>query len=199
MTRYGMAVDTRRCVACNMCATTCKVENNVPDTVWYNRAQTEGGDFIYTPAGTFYTYSCQHCDDPACVSVCPTGASMKREDGIVLIDVETCIGCKTCMTACPYPGVRTYIDGEPQYVLDFAVGDAQAPAHKANSVEKCTFCAHRVDRGEKPACVAACRYKARTFGDLDDPSSDISKLLASREYTQLEAEVDTGSCFFLLK
>ena len=152
------------------------------------------------PGGIFSAYELMQKRPGWKIAVLEAGNSLdKRKCPIDGDKIKSCIGCKTCMTACPYPGVRTYIDGEPQYVLDFAVGDAQAPAHKANSVEKCTFCAHRVDRGEKPACVAACRYKARTFGDLDDPSSDISKLLASREYTQLEAEVDTGSCFFLLK
>lgn len=125
---------------------------------------------------------------------------MKREeDGIVTIDWETCIGCKTCITACPYDGVRTYVDGEPSYFLDFAVGDASIPAHKANVVEKCTFCVHRVDRGERPACVDICRAMARFWGDLDDPGSDVSKLLAEREYDQLLAESGTGPNVYLLK
>lgn len=207
MTRYGVALDTVRCVACNACAVACKVENNLSEGMWWNRAHTDGGDYDWTPGGEYpnglymdcYTLSCQHCDNPSCVEVCPTGASQKREDGIVWIDQESCIGCKSCITACPYPGVRTYIDGEPEYILDFAVGDATLPAHKGNVVEKCTMCYQKVDRGEKPTCMGVCRFQARIWGDLDDPDSDISKALASREYTQLETEVDTGSNFYLLK
>ena len=207
MTKYAMAVDTTYCAACNTCATTCKVENNLPEGVWWNLAKTEGGDWMYTPSGEypdnlsleFYTYSCQHCDDAACVNVCPTGASVKREDGIVWIDYETCIGCKSCVTACPYDGVRTYIEEEPRFFLDFAMGDWGAQTHKQGVVEKCTFCAHRVDRGERPACVDVCPLQARYWGDLDDPESDISKLLASRKWEQLSAETDTGSNFYLLK
>lgn len=208
MTRYGMAVDTARCVGCNTCAMACKVENNVPDLVWWNRAKTEGGDFTYTPEGTypgdlhmmFYTWSCQHCDNPSCVEVCPTGASVKRDDGIVTVDWETCIGCKSCMTACPYDGVRTYIEPDgPVYTLDFAVGDSSVPAHKPGVVEKCTFCSQRIDRGEKPACVDVCRYTARFFGDLDDPSSEISQILESRDYDQMYVEEGTSPNFYLLK
>lgn len=208
MTKYGMVIDMRRCYGCNSCAMACKVENNVPDGIWWSKAKTVGGDVEDTPAGEepsdlsmrYFTYACQHCDEPACVDVCPTGASMKREeDGIVTIDWETCIGCKTCITACPYDGVRTYVDGEPSYFLDFAVGDASIPAHKANVVEKCTFCVHRVDRGERPACVDICRAMARFWGDLDDPGSDVSKLLAEREYDQLLAESGTGPNVYLLK
>lgn len=208
MTKYAMVIDMRRCFGCNRRAMACKVENNLPDGVWWNRAKTVGGETENTPAGIepgelsmkFFTYACQHCDEPACVKVCPTGASMKRkEDGIVVVDQEECIGCKTCIEACPYEGVRTYIDGEPQWFLDFPVGDAQAKQHKANTVEKCTFCAHRVDRGERPACVDICRVNARFWGDLDDPESDVSKLLKEREYEQLLDENGTGPNVYLLK
>ena len=189
MTKYGMVIDMRRCFGCKSCAVACKCENNVPDTVWWNTVKTVGGEVDDTPAGEspdqlsmhFFTYACQHCDEPACAEVCPTGATVKREDGIVTIDWEECIGCKSCITACPYEGVRTYVE-EPSYYLDFATGDADVPPHKAGVVEKCTFCAHRVDRGEEPACVYLCRARARHWGDLDDPESDVSKLLREREY-----------------
>ena len=97
-----------------------------------------------------------------------------EETGIVTVDAETCIGCKTCMQACPYE-VRVYNDGEPKYAMEFAVGFADAPQHVSNTVEKCTFCHHRSSEGLLPACVATCVTKARIFGDLNDPDSDISK------------------------
>lgn len=207
MTKYGMVIDQRRCFGCNSCAMACKAENNLPDNVWWNRSKTVGGESESTPAVTdsgelsmhFFTYACQHCDEPACVEVCPTGASVKREDGIVTVDYEACIGCKSCITACPYEGVRTYIDGDPSWFLEFPVGDVDAPVHKGNVVEKCTFCAHRVDRGERPACVDICRAHARFWGDLDDPESDVSKLLQEHEYEQLLTDYGTGPNVYLLK
>jgi molybdopterin-containing oxidoreductase family iron-sulfur binding subunit len=185
---------------------TCKVENNLSDGVWWTIARTEGGEHRYTPGGTypdgltirFYTFACQHCDTPSCVAVCPTGASAKREDGIVTVDSSVCIGCDSCITACPYEGVRTHID-EPTWPLDFATGDIEASTHRANTVEKCMFCAYRIDRNELPACVEICQAQARRFGDLDDPNSDVSKLLASREYDQMLPEQGTGPNVYFLK
>lgn len=208
MTRYGMAIDKNRCIGCNNCAMACKVENNLPNGVKWNQAVSVGGGEMYTPAGEypdnlemeFFTFSCQHCDNPACANVCPTGATEKREsDGIVTQDYEKCIGCQLCIEACPYTGVRTYNEKAPQYYLDFAVGDSAVSAHQEKVVEKCTFCVHRIDRNERPACVDLCRAIARYFGDLDDPDSDISKILATREYDQLIPEAGTGPCVFFLK
>jgi molybdopterin-containing oxidoreductase family iron-sulfur binding subunit len=162
---------------------------------------------MYTPAGEypdslsmgFYTLACQHCDAPSCLAVCPVEAIVKREDGIVIQDNEKCIGCKLCIEACPYEGVRSYIDGEPQFYLDFPAGDAEAMAHLPNVVEKCMLCAHRLDRGERPACVDLCRTMARFFGDLDDPDSEVSRAIASREYEQLLPEQGTGpNVYFLI-
>lgn len=206
MTRYGMAVDTTRCSACNACSMTCKVENNLPDGVWWNEGKTEGGEVRYTPAGeypnnlsmTYYTLACQHCSNPACVSVCSVDATYRDPDtGIVMQDNELCIGCKLCVEACPYQ-VRTYYDDEPTWALDFPVGDAEAPIHEKKSVTKCTFCVHRVNRDENPACVDICPAQARIFGDLDDPDSEVSQKLATREYKQLMEDQGTGPNVFLL-
>lgn len=207
MTRYGMAVDTNRCVACGNCGMACKVANNLPDGVRWNTPRTDGGDFIFCPGGTYpdklemtyFTLSCQHCSQPACLAACPTGATSQTEDGIVLVDQETCIGCKSCIQACPYEGVRVLNDENPTYLLDFAVGDYDAAAQVPNTVGKCTFCSHRLARGERPACADICRYGARYFGDLDDPDSDISKILKEREYDLLMEDQGTGPNFFYLK
>jgi molybdopterin-containing oxidoreductase family iron-sulfur binding subunit len=202
-----MVVDTTRCVSCNNCSIACKVENNLPDGVWWNKAVTVGGEEMYTPAGEypnnlsmkFYTYACQHCETPACVAVCPTESTHKRDDGIIYQDYESCIGCKLCLEACPYTGVRTFNETAPQYFLDFAVGDADVLPHQEKVVEKCTFCFHRIDRGERPACVDICRALARFFGDLDDPESEVSKLIASRPYYQLLTERGTGPSIYFLE
>ncbi|MCL1798520.1 MAG: 4Fe-4S dicluster domain-containing protein [Eggerthellaceae bacterium] len=201
-----MAIDKARCSGCNACSMTCKVENNVPDTVWWSRAVSVGGDYRYTPAGeyphglsmSFYTLACQHCGKPACVAVCPVdGATYRREDGIVMQDPELCIACRLCMQACPYD-VRSYVNGEPQYTLGFAVGDADVREHPGNSIEKCSFCYHRIDRGERPACVDICPAQARHFGDLDDPQSTLSQVLASRSFHQLLTERGTNPSVYLL-
>lgn len=208
MTKYAMAIDTKRCMGCNLCSMSCRVEHNLPNGVAYSRAVTEGGDYFRAAGGTypdavvmnFYTLGCQHCDDPACVSVCPTGAAYKREeDGLVLIDAEACIGCETCVSACPYENVRTLIPAEPAWPVDFKMGDWSVPDHKPSTMEKCTFCVERLDRGERPLCADLCSAVARYFGDLDDPESEISKILAVREYDQLLAEQGTGPNVYFLK
>ncbi|WP_315897629.1 4Fe-4S dicluster domain-containing protein [Xiamenia xianingshaonis] len=185
---------------------TCKVENNLSEGVWWNTARTEGGEYRYTPGGeypndlkmTFFTFACQHCDNPACVGACPTGASQKREDGIVIVDASICIGCDSCIAACPYEGVRTHLEN-PSWCFDFNMGDCAAPTHLANTVEKCTLCSHRIDRGELPACVEICQSQARYFGDLDDPESEVSKLIAERDYDLLLEDQGTGPNVYYLK
>lgn len=194
-----MAIDLNRCFGCQTCAIACKVANNLPKNLLYNRVLTVGGASMDCAAGQYpncelgyLPMQCQHCENPACVDVCPTGASQRREDGIVWIDGEMCIGCKSCMTACPYEGVRTYADGEPEYYLDMAVGEFDAPVHKDGIVEKCTFCYNLVDRGEVPACMQLCPGRARFWGDLDDPESEVSKYLASHEGHLLQEEDGTA-------
>ena len=204
--QYGMVIDLNKCMGCQTCATACKLANNLPSGTWWNTVYTEGGETIDTASGGYpdcklqhYPVSCQHCKNPSCLAVCPTGATYKDEEtGIVMIDEETCIGCKTCIEACPY-GVRVYNDGEPAYALDFAVGYPDAPAHLANTVEKCTLCANLIKQDQQPMCVQACVGSARYFGDLDDPDSEVSKLVASRESVQLLAEQGTDPSVYYLK
>ena len=199
MARYGMAIDTKRCVGCNACTTACKMANNVPDDIFWTRALTRGGDEVDTPTGTFpnlsmryYTVGCQHCENPACVKACPVGATYKDpETGIVRQDYDRCIGCRMCMAACPYTGVRSFNWQEPKNQMGFAIGDADAPKHQKHTVEKCTFCYQRTSKGETPACMDLCPARARHWGDLDDPNSEISQLIASRPYEQLLTERGT--------
>ncbi len=199
MTRYGMAIDLSRCIGCNTCAVACKVSNNLPKDVWWNVVHTEGRDFADTSKGTYggemqlswLPVNCMHCENAVCEEVCPTGATVKRDDGIVTVDEETCIGCKSCMEACPYD-VRRLIENEPEYYLELPIGDPAAKSHRGGTVEKCDFCAGRIDRGEKPACMELCPGRARYWGDLDDPESEVSQFLSGRNATVLLEEEGTS-------
>lgn len=204
--RYGMAIDLKGCIGCQTCAVACKTAHNLPKGLWRNRVCTEGGEALDTAGGEYpankmswHPVACQHCDDPACVAVCPVGATWKDEEtGIVHQDTSKCIGCKSCIGACPYEGVRTYIEDEPVYYIDFALGDSDEPEHLQGTVEKCTFCDGRIARGEIPACMELCIGRARFWGDLDDPSSDVAKLISEREYEQLLPDEGTGPSVYYL-
>lgn len=181
--RYGFAIDTKRCIGCHTCSTACRIENNLPNGVWWNRALTEGGSEMDTPAGEFpeatmsyLTVACQHCENPACVKVCPVGATYKDpETGVVRQDYDKCIGCRMCMAACPY-NARTFNWNEPVRATGAAYGDARVPERSRGVMEKCTLCKERTDEGEVPMCVHCCPGDARIFGDLDDPDSAVSRL-----------------------
>ncbi|MGI5950877.1 MAG: 4Fe-4S dicluster domain-containing protein [Brooklawnia sp.] len=205
--RLAMLIDTKRCFGCHTCAVACKTENNLPDGMWWNRVVTVGGDQMDTPSGTFpnlsmffITLACQHCDDPPCVPVCPTGATYKREsDGVVLVDYDKCIGCGACVQACPYDGVRTRNAEEMQYVTGFPVGDANVQQQQPLTVAKCTFCDHRLAKGQQPACIEVCPARARVFGDLNDPESEVSQLVETRETFTLRPEKGTNPSVIFLK
>lgn len=205
MARYGMAIDLTRCFGCHACEVACKVANNNPSELNYNTVYTVGGvgstDIVPYDTATgmypnlklsFMPVNCQHCSNPACAEVCPTGATQVDEKtGVVWVDEEICIGCDACIAACPYEGVRTHVSQEPAYYLDVVVGEADAPLHPGNTVEKCTFCRNLTARGEVPACMQLCPGRARVWGDLEDPESEISKLIASREYMRFHEEAGT--------
>lgn len=205
--RLGMVIDTKRCMGCDTCALACKAENNLPDDIWWNRVVTVGGPVADSPSGTFpnlsmwfLTVACQHCQDPPCVPVCPTGATYKRaEDGVVLVAYDVCIGCGACIQACPYDGVRTRNDRRLSYVNKFPVGGEDVQRQEPGTVSKCTFCVHRIDRGELPACIEVCPARARAFGDLDDPDSEVAQLVATRESVQLRPEMGTSPNVYFLR
>ncbi len=182
MTKLGMVINKSRCTGCRTCVLACKMQNNVPMGINWNRIDNDGA----RPDGCQGTYpdvtrnvypvACQHCESAPCVDNCPTGASYKDEMGRVLVNYDACIGCETCIQSCPY-GVRTMNEAEPVRDPDFNYGDWRVPVRPGNVVEKCTLCKERTDESEKPMCVVCCPMKARVFGDLDDPESEASKLL----------------------
>ncbi|MBU6207343.1 MAG: 4Fe-4S dicluster domain-containing protein [Alphaproteobacteria bacterium] len=189
--RWGMLIDASRCVeGCNACVTACNTENGLtpsarPDATaqWIRKvslADPATGRKRDVPV------MCQHCSNPPCVDVCPTGASFKRDDGIVLVDKHICIGCRYCMMACPYEA-RSFVHE------DHSDQNPDAPRGKG-TVESCTMCVRRVDAGQIPACVEACKGKsdgAMMFGDLNDPTSAISKRIAELSTVQLRAGLQT--------
>jgi molybdopterin-containing oxidoreductase family iron-sulfur binding subunit len=206
--RMGMAIDLTRCVGCQTCAVTCKQANNIPKGNWWNRVMTVGGQEIDTGTITdnyldstvsYLPMSCQHCENPACTRVCPVGATYKdTETGVVHQDYDKCIGCRMCIAACPYTGVRAFNWEEPQYYRDFAIGDADASIHQKHAVEKCTFCSQRLTKGEEPACMVLCPLRARYWGDLDDPTSEVSRKITAREWKQLLPERGTNPSVYYL-
>ncbi len=186
--RWGLLVDTSKCEKdCTACITACSNEAGLKDNgrpttdpQWIRKIDLKDPK---TGKETSLPMMCQHCAEPPCVDVCPTGASFKRVDGIVLVDRHICIGCRYCMMACPYKA-RSFIH---ETITD---QNPDIPRGKG-TVEGCTFCVHRVDQGRQPACVEVCASKegAMTFGDLNDPQSDIAQQLANYPSTQIRADL----------
>ncbi len=203
---YGMAIDLQCCLGCQACASSCHLSNNLPQGIWWNRVLTDGGDFVDVAQEDgevlsmgHLPVSCQHCENPACVKVCPVGATYKDpETGIVRQDYDKCIGCRMCMAACPYTGVRSFNWDEPKYSVGFPVGDADVAPHQKHTVEKCTMCINLIAKGQQPKCVTSCVGEARFWGDLDDPESEVSRAIASREYKQLLPEKGTKPSVYYL-
>ena len=185
--RWGMLIDSNKCkTGCDACVTACNTENGINETV---KDARQGSQWIRkidlkdpkTGVQQSLPMLCQHCANPPCVDVCPTGASMKRADGIVLVDRHICIGCRYCMMACPYKA-RSFVH-QP-----LTEQNPEVP-RGLGCVESCTFCVHRVDKGQKPACVESCPEGAMTFGDLNDPNSEIAQRLAKEKSTQVRADL----------
>ena len=187
--RWGMLVDTTKCAeGCTDCVKACATENRIgageaggnvrQQSQWIRKMELKD---LRTGHKASLPMMCQHCANPPCVDVCPTGASMKRADGIVLVDRHICIGCRYCMMACPYKA-RSFVHEE------LHDQNPEVPRGKG-CVEGCTMCVHRVDKGQKPACVEACPHQAMVFGDLNDANSDISKRIAAVQTTQVRADL----------
>lgn len=191
MIRYGMVIDLDRCIGCLACSIACKVENCTGPGVFWNIVEDEEVGFYPLVKRRFIPRLCMHCENPSCVDVCPSGASYKGEDGIVLVDFDKCIGCQDCIIACPY-GVRYFIaENEGYFKIGITPYEERGFAkHRPGVVEKCTFCKDRLEQGKDPACVEVCSVKARTFGDLNNPNSEVAKLIRSRQGYQSHKDLE---------
>ncbi len=176
--KYGFIIDNRKCIGCHACTTACKSEHDVP--VGVNRTyvkQVEKGEFPDTRR-IFSVMRCNHCTDAPCVTICPVEALYTREDGIVDFDNNRCIGCKSCMQACPYDAL--YIDPD------------------TSTAAKCNYCAHRVDVGREPACVTVCPEHAIIAGDMENPTTEIAHLLARQQVKVRKPEKGTNPNLFYI-
>lgn len=169
MPRYAMVTDLRKCVACKACTAACSAEWNVPAgfaRTHVHQAPLQGN--FPNLATSPLVAQCNHCDDPPCTAACPTGATYQQADGIVQIDRDLCIGCGYCVDACPY--------------------DARFVDPVAKKADKCTFCAPRIARGQLPACVSTCPSGAKHFGDLEDPASEVHRMVYLQGARRIESK-----------
>ncbi len=211
MTRYVMVADLRRCVGCQTCTAACKLANGTPPGVQWRRVlDVEVGEYpnvkrMFLPTG------CQHCSEPPCLDVCPTGATHQREDGIIIIDYDVCIGCASCALACPF-GARYVVDHE-----HYAYGDSPTADETVNGnpelvgvASKCDFCVDVIDAGiaagltpgkdpeATPRCVNSCISGAMAFGDINDPESTVSMLLRDNKHFRQQEDEGTEPGFYYI-
>jgi Fe-S-cluster-containing dehydrogenase component len=199
---WAMVIDQSKCTGCGHCTLACRAHNDVPPEISWNRviqAESVNDQLV------FVSRPCMHCEHAPCVEVCMVRASRYRADGIVIMDYDRCIGCRYCEVACPY-NVRAFnwetFTGENPAVPEW--GQPEIPRRPRGVVEKCSFCAHRIDRGltfglapgideeATPACVVACPVGARIFGDLNDPESNVSRAIATHHTYRLREDLGTG-------
>ena len=207
--RWGMVINLSKCVRCHGCVAACRIEHFLPLRVTWPRLIAFEQE---TPNGlenTTLPVRCNQCKEAPCVEVCPSKATTKRPDGIVMVDQNKCVGCRYCVIACPYQN-RTFLskDKDPGYFpgyprTGFEKKGKKLYPHQAGTTEKCNFCMERIDAGlvrglipgkdrdATPACVNTCQARALTFGDLDDPESEVSKLIKTQKGFQLHSEYGT--------
>jgi molybdopterin-containing oxidoreductase family iron-sulfur binding subunit len=219
--KWGMVIDLRKCVGCHACTISCVAENKLPPGVVYRPVLEEEVGTYPNVRSRFIPRPCMQCDKPPCVPVCPASATWKREDGVVEIDYEKCIGCRYCITACPY-SARVFDSGH--YYTENAVeeGEAFLTSEKAKIYEeeptfdwgearrreegkspignarKCHFCLHRVEKGLLPECVVTCIGRATFFGDLNDTESLVSELAGQPNVLRLKEEMGTDPKVYYL-
>ncbi len=205
--KYGMVINLKKCLGCKTCTIACNTENSVLTTKTWNVVLDTIENDYPNYKRKFIPRPCMHCDKPPCVNVCPTGASNKDENtGIVSVKHKKCIGCRSCMSECPYEA-RVFNWRTPEKMIS---ENPAVPIRRIGVVEKCTFCFHKIRDAEKnnlqagttiknsdnqkvvsPACVSECIGKARYFGDLNDPESEVAVLLKNNKYTRLAEKAET--------
>ena len=213
--KWGMAIDQKKCVGCYSCVVTCKQEHFLPPGIFWNRVLISETGKYPNVSKHIMPIRCNQCEDPKCVSVCPTGATQQRkEDGIVWIDPKKCMGCRYCLVVCPYQA-RSYYEHESEYFKGKGltpseeIGKKLYP-HTKGAVSKCNFCMERIDEGLKkglnpgidreatPACVVNCPTKAMYFGDLDDPNSEVALQIKKKKGKQNHPEYNTDPSIYYL-
>lgn len=200
--RYSMVIDLRKCVGCNACTAACKQANATPPGVFWSKVLNyETADDYPQSRLRYLPMLCMHCQVAPCLEACPTGATYRAEGGLILVDDDICIGCRYCIMACPYEA-RSYNTISPrEYYSGKALTEFEQAGygqHPKFAIEKCTFCAPRLREGKLPACVATCPSGARIFGDLDNPESEVSKLVASGlAKPRLEEQGTKPSVFYI--
>ena len=216
MPRWGMVINLQRCIGCWSCTIACKQDHFLPPAMFWNRVLISESGAYPAVNKEMFPVLCNHCEEAACEKVCPTGATYRREDGIVAIDYDKCVGCRYCMMACPYQQRTFYADQRKEYfpgqgLTAFEeIGRKLYPLQKG-TVTKCTFCMERIDEGLEnglkpgtdreatPACVNACPTKARVFGDLDDPMSEISQQINQKKGSAFHPEFGTEPSVYYVK
>ncbi len=218
MARWAMVIDLKKCVNCYACTIACKQEHFLPPGIFWNRLLvSEEGSFPNARKIT-YPILCNHCGNPVCVDVCPTEATYQREDGIVEVDSDKCIGCQSCVLACPYQQRaflsdaqtrKEYFPGQGVTELE-RIGTTLYPL-QGGTVVKCNFCSEKIDKAlaeglkpgvdqrATPACVTTCMVKARHFGDIEDPNSNVSVLIKKRGGFVLRPELGTEPSVYYVK
>jgi len=214
--RWGMVINLSRCVRCHACVAACRIEHflplniNWPRLITWEQETEEGVEVTTVPV------RCNQCKNAPCIDVCPTGATQRRADGIVWVDQGECAGCRYCVVACPYQN-RTYLskDRSPGYFPGYSLTGFEKKGrelypHQIGTTGKCNFCLERIDvglskglkpgfdRDATPACVNTCQARALTFGDLDDPESEIAKLIREKGGFQLRPEYDTDPAIYYI-
>jgi phenylacetyl-CoA:acceptor oxidoreductase subunit 1 len=208
--RWGMVIDLKRCVGCQTCTIACKQEQGLPaGTQWRFVADCEVGEYPNVRR-VFLPMQCMHCAEPPCVPVCPTGASQRREDGIVHVAYDVCVGCGYCAVACPYHARHLVHEVHGYFDAPTASEAATARPERRGVMTKCTFCKERVDAGlaagltpgvdpdATPMCSVACIAGAIVFGDLDDPASPVARMVADGKAVPLMPELGTAPAVFYL-